>query len=86
LKGSSKSTGFLIFIILLGAILGSLLGDLTGTHVKSLQFMKNIYTIGTPAPIILDFKVLALSFGLNFNVNIMTIFGIILAIIFYRRS
>lgn len=86
MKGSSKSTGFLIFIIFLGAVFGSLIGDTLGSNIKSLGFLKNVYSIGTSKPLSLNLKVLSLSLGINFNVNLMTIFGIILAIILYRRS
>lgn len=85
MKGSGKSTGFLIFVILLGAIFGSLIGDLLGTNIKALQFLKNVYSIGTSNPLTLNLKVLSLSFGINFNINLMSIFGIVLAIISYRR-
>lgn len=85
MRGSEKSTGFLIFIILLGAICGSLLGDMLGSNVKALDFLKNVYSIGTSKPLTLDLKVLSLSFGINFNVNLMSILGIILAIILYKK-
>lgn len=85
-RSTNKSTGFLIFIILLGGISGSLIGDLLGSSIKALQFLKNVYRIGTASPITLDLKVVSLSFGLNFNINLMAIIGIIVAIILYRKS
>jgi hypothetical protein len=85
LRGSEKSTGFWIFVIILGAIGGSLIGDLLGANIKALQFLKNIYSVGTAKPWTLDLKVLSLSFGINFNINLMSILGIILAIILYRK-
>ena len=85
MRGSEKSIGFLIFVILLGAICGSLIGDLLGANINALKFLKNIYTIGTSKPLTLDLKVLSLSFGINFNINLMSILGIILAIILYRK-
>jgi hypothetical protein len=85
LRGSEKSIGFLIFVILLGAICGSLIGDLLGANINVLKFLRNIYTIGTSKPLTLDLKVLSLSFGINFNINLMSILGIILAIILYRK-
>jgi hypothetical protein len=85
LKGTVRSTGILIFVILLGAICGSLIGDLLGANVKGLQFLKHGYSIGTSKPLTLDLKVLSLSFGINFNVNLMSILGIIMAIISYRK-
>lgn len=85
MRGSEKSIGFLIFVILLGAICGSLIGDLLGANINALKFLRNIYTIGTSKPLTLDLKVLSLSFGINFNINLMSILGIILAIILYRK-
>lgn len=84
LKGSGKSTAFFIFFILLGALTGSLLGEMLG-DITALNFMKHVYTIGTGSPVTLNLGVFALSFGLNLNLNIMSIVGIIVAIILYRK-
>jgi len=85
LKGSNRNTGFLVFVILLGAISGSLIGNLLGANVNGLQFLKNVYTIGTAKPLLLDLGVFSLSFGINFNINLMSIIGIIVAIILCRK-
>ena len=86
MRSTNKSTGFLIFVLLLGGIAGSLIGDLLGSHIGMLQFLRNVYKIGTSNPITLDLKVVSLSFGLNFNINLMAIIGLIVAIILYRKS
>jgi hypothetical protein len=84
-KGSSRGTGSFMLIVFLGAIGGSLIGEALGSNIKSLQVLKNIYTIGTSKPLVLDLKVLSLTFGINFNINIMSILGVVLAIIVYRK-
>lgn len=86
MRSANKSTGFLIFVLLLGGIAGSLIGDFLGSNIRMLQFLRNVYKIGTSNPITLDLKVVSLSFGLNFNINLMAIIGLIVAIIFYRKS
>lgn len=86
MRGLDKSKGFLVFVVLLGAICGSLLGDLLGSNIEVLHFLKNVYSVGTSTPLSLDLKVLTISFGMKFNINLMSIFGIILAIILYRKS
>jgi len=84
-KNGKEHTGFFIFIILLGAISGKFIGDIIGNSIKGLSFLKTSYIIGTSTPINLDLKVLAITFGINFNLNIMSIIGMILAIIIYKR-
>jgi hypothetical protein len=71
--------------MLIGAISGSLIGELLGQNINALSFLKNTYTIGMGTPMLIDLKVLSVTFGLNFNVNIMSIIGIVLAIILYRK-
>lgn len=85
MRGAEKSIGFLWFIIFLGAVCGSLAGDILGNNLSSLSFLKNSYAIGMSTPVVLNLKVMDITLGLNFNINIMTIIGIILAIILYRR-
>lgn len=85
LRTSNKSKGFLIFTIVLGLILGSILGEIIGNSVTSLSFMKYSYAIGTQTPLVLNLKAITLTLGLNFNVNLMSIIGVIVAIIIYRR-
>ncbi len=86
MRGAEKGISFLWFIIFLGAVCGSLLGDVLGNSLSFLSFLKNSYTIGMSTPIVLNLKVMDITLGLNFNINIMTIIGIILAIILYRRQ
>ena len=85
MKSTEKRNSYFVFFILTGAISGSLIGDLLGNNVGALKFLKSTYTIGTSNPMLIDFKVFAVTFGINFNINIMSIIGIILAIILYRK-
>lgn len=85
MKGAGKSRGFVCFFIFLGAICGSLIGDTVGNSFSFLSFFKNFYSIGTTEPIVLNLKVIVLTLGITFSINIMTIIGIIIAIILYRK-
>ncbi|MCH3964739.1 MAG: DUF4321 domain-containing protein [Clostridium sp.] len=85
MKGTGKNAAFLWFIILLGAIAGSLIGDALGNSFSVLKFLKNSYEIGMKEPLSLSFKIMTITLGINFNANIMTIIGVIVAIILYRR-
>lgn len=80
-----KTTKEYIFITLLGAISGSFIGELLGNAFQGLGFLGKTYTIGLKSPIIIDLKVLQLTFGLGFGLNLMALIGIILAIVLYRK-
>ncbi len=85
MKSAEKRNPYFIFFILIGAISGSLIGELLGDNINALKFLKNTYAIGMSTPMLLDFKVLSVTFGMNFNISIMSIIGIVLAIILYRK-
>lgn len=85
MRNSVGGKGFLVFIIILGAVTGALLGDILGKFVPALRFLSTAYSIGMSSPLVLDMKVLTLTLGLNFSFNIMSILGIVLAIILYRK-
>ena len=85
MKSSERKNPYFIFFILIGAISGSFIGELIGDNIIALKFIKNTYTIGMSTPMLIDLKVLAINFGINFNINIMSIIGIVLAIILYRK-
>jgi hypothetical protein len=84
-RNGENRVGMLIFIILIGAISGRFIGDILSSNIKVFSFLKTSYSIGTSAPFIIDLKVLSITFGLNFNINIMSILGIILAIILFKK-
>lgn len=81
----AKNSKYFIFLILLGGIGGTIIGNILGTKFSSLSFLRNLYVIGTTKPLVLDLNILSLTFGITFNINIMTIIGIILAIMLYRK-
>jgi len=85
LKSAERKNSYFVFFIMIGAVSGSFIGELLGNNMNALKFLKSTYTIGMSNPMLIDFKVLALTFGINFNINIMSIIGIVLAIILYRK-
>lgn len=84
MRGNNKNV-FFVFMVLLGAICGSFIGEILGNNVKSLRFLKVIHPIGTSSPFVLNLKVIEITFGFNFYVNITAVLGIILAILLYRK-
>ncbi|AEB75551.1 DUF4321 domain-containing protein [Clostridium botulinum] len=84
MRGNNKS-GFFVFIILLGGICGSFIGEILGNNIGPLSFLKATYPIGTASPFVLNLKVVEITFGVNFYVNVMAIIGVIIAILLYRK-
>jgi hypothetical protein len=85
LKSNSKNIGILVLFIFLGLLLGSLIGEILGDKFEILRFLKTSYSIGTPTPVTLDLKVFLLTIGMSIKINILSIFGVILAIILYKK-
>ncbi len=80
-----KSAKEYIFITLLGAISGSFIGQFLGNTFTNLEFLGKTYAIGFKSPLIIDLRVMEITFGLNFSLNMMAIVGIILAIVIYKK-
>lgn len=83
-NGDMKAKEY-IFGILLGAISGSFIGEILANSFSGLSFLGKAYSIGLKSPLSLDLKVVELAFGFNFNINFMSIIGIVLAIILFRK-
>ena len=82
--GNSKKN-ILVLMLCVGALGGTLLGEILGGKFKVLDFLKQSYVIGTPRNLYFDLKIVNFTFGINFYINLMTIIGIVLAIIINRK-
>ena len=82
--GNSKKN-ILVLMLGVGALGGTLLGEILGSKFKVLDFLKQSYIIGTPRNLYFDLKIVNFTFGINIYINLMTIIGIILAIIIYKK-
>lgn len=85
MKSGDMKTKEYVFVVLLGAISGSFIGEILANNFTVLNFLGNAYSIGLRNPLLLDLKVIELAFGFGFNVNLMSIIGVILAIILFRK-
>ena len=79
-----KNIWILLLFILSGIVVGGLLGNLAG-HVDFLSWLAYGEEFGLSTPIELDLNVVKLTFGLMFKINIASIIGVLLAIIFYSN-
>ena len=76
-----KSTSFIIFIIIIGAMIGTALGEVIGILIPSgvVQdfFLKSMSASIGPGT--LDIALLTLTFGFSFKLNITGVIGILVA-------
>lgn len=81
IRSSRRNGWILLLFIICGIIIGGFLGELLGKYIPILKFG---YNLGV-SPHTYDLRVIKLTFGLSFNINMFAILGIIIAIIFYRK-
>ena len=77
-----------ILFVIIGAILGGILGELL-KNVPSLEgvmpYLVTSFPIFDMAPVTINLYVLKLTVGVAFMPNLMSMLGIIVAIVLYRR-
>ncbi|GAA0122066.1 MAG: DUF4321 domain-containing protein [Clostridium argentinense] len=85
MKNSERKTREYIFVILLAAISGSFIGEVLSKSIRFLDILGKSYSIGLSEPFLLDLKVIGITFGIHFNINLMSVICVILAIILFRK-
>jgi len=81
MRNTGKSGWILLLILLCGIVIGGFIGEVLGNFLPILKYG---YSIGV-SPHTYDFRILKLTFGLTFNINMFSILGIIISIIIFRR-
>ena len=73
-----------ILFILSGIVIGGLLGDLAA-NIDWLWWLSFGEQFGLEEPLVLDLKVLTITFALMIKINIASIIGVIIALLIYRK-
>ncbi|WP_033368243.1 DUF4321 domain-containing protein [Propionispira raffinosivorans] len=88
LRGSTKSVGICVLFVVIGAVLGGILGELM-KEITALNgivpYLVQTYSILDLSPVHINLYVIQLSFGLVFAPNLMSIFGVLLAVFLFRK-
>ncbi len=83
-----RGLGLTLLVIVAGLVVGSLLGELLGglvPHSWGHELLTRGPTIGLTSPATLDLRLLSLTFGLAFKVNVVGVVGIVIAALTLRR-
>lgn len=85
-KMATKEKNFWILLIFLlsGLVIGGLLGELAN-RIDWLWWLSYGESFGLSTPITLDLSVLKITFSCMIKINVASIIGMILAIIWYRK-
>ena len=83
-----RGLGLLLLAVVVGLVFGSLLGELLAQFIAS-AWVKDLLTrgptLGLTPPATLDLRLLSVTFGILFKVNVVGVLGIIVALIIVRR-
>ena len=85
---ASRGLGLLIVAIVAGLVVGSLLGELLGQLFGAgpvQELLTRGPTIGLTSPATLDLRLLSVTFGIVFKVNVVGVLGIVIAALAVRR-
>lgn len=87
-KFGGRGTGMCVLFVIVGAVLGGLLGQvLSGVGALSgiMPYLVATYPVFDMSPVTVDLYVVKFTFALSFMPNLMSILGIVLAIVLFRR-
>ena len=80
-RESGRSGWIMLLMVVCGLVVGGFLCELLGKYFPILKYG---YNLGVSAHE-WNFHVLRLTFGFDFNINMFSILGIVIAIYIYRR-
>ena len=84
MAAKQKNIWILMVFLLSGIVIGGLLGELA-SKVDFLWWLSYGEQFGLSSPIELNLRVISLTFGLMFKINIASIIGMAIAIFIYRK-
>ena len=85
---AQRGLGLVLVAIVAGLVIGSLLGELLGQLVGAgwaRDLLTRGPTIGLTSPATLDLRLLSVTFGIAFKVNVVGVLGILIAAFTVRR-
>ena len=79
----SKSSWTLLLLLLSGIVLGGFIGEMASS-VPGFGWLNYGEAFGLNNPLVLNFGILVITFGLTIRITMASIIGVIIAILIYR--
>ena len=78
-----KNFWILLIMLLAGIVLGGFMGQLA-EGISWLRWLNYGQSFGLNSPLVIDFGILVITFGLSIQITMASIIGLALALIIYR--
>ena len=79
----NKNVWVLLILLLTGVVLGGFIGNVT-EGIPALSWLSFGESFGPNTPLVLDFGILVVTFGLSIRITMAGIIGVVLALLVYR--
>ncbi len=79
----SKNSWALLLMLLSGIVLGGFIGEMTA-GIPGLSWLNFGQSFGLKEPLILNFGILVITFGLSIRITMASIIGVVVAILTYH--
>ncbi len=79
----SKSSWTLLLLLLSGIVLGGFIGEMVA-GIPGFSWLNYGESFGLNTPLVLNFGILVITFGLTIRITMASIIGVIIAILVYR--
>ena len=80
---TAKNKWSLLLLLLAGVVLGGFLGQLLG-GLSAFQWLNFGQSFGLASPVVLDLRILTITFAMTIKITVGGILGILIAILIYR--
>ena len=82
-SGNVLSWWIILIIIVVGVVLGEIITYLT-SGIPALGWLNIGYCFGLTNPLVLDLKIISLTFGIAIDINVASIFGMVISAVIYK--
>ncbi len=82
-QAGNKNFWVLLLLLLSGVVLGGFIGNMTAS-VPALSWLNFGQSFGLDSPLVINFGILVITFGLSIKITMASIIGVALALIIYR--
>ena len=79
----NKNVWVLLILLLTGVVLGGFIGNVA-EGIPALSWLRFGESFGLNTPLVLDFGILVVTFGLSIRITMAGIIGVVLALLVYR--